>query len=193
MPAFIEPVLDRLGVRSLASSHTLSPRLPPYLSQRPRLRRQWLRPKPHRPSIPLYHVENRTNPFRPQLIGLPAYSYSYYVTLPFTQTTCTDGTKSTLYNYATSGSTCGNLIGFGEQYLYRQLVANGWFKGGSVRRTLDSTSQTWVIYQPSTGLFIPTETTTSAWAKARYAFTNRLAGVNMCVFLSFAFPSSRRH
>jgi hypothetical protein len=34
-----------------------------------------------------------------QLIGLPAYSYSYYVTLPFTQTTCKDGSVTTLYNY----------------------------------------------------------------------------------------------
>ncbi|GAA5899071.1 hypothetical protein JCM6882_004609 [Rhodosporidiobolus microsporus] len=114
------------------------------------------------------------------LIGFPAYSYSYYVSLPFTQTTCSDGTTSTLYNYGTSGSTCGNMLGFGGTYLYKDLVANGWFKSASrFRRILDKNSQTWVLYNPITQLFVPTEAPGTAYAKARFAVQRRAAGINM--------------
>ncbi|GAA6041633.1 hypothetical protein JCM8097_007781 [Rhodosporidiobolus ruineniae] len=114
------------------------------------------------------------------LFGLPAYSYSYYVNLPFTQTTCSDGSTSSLINYATTGTTCGNYIGNGQQYTYAQLVANGWFNTASrFRKFLDSAAYTVTLFQPSTGLFIPTETPNTAWIKAKFAFRRRLAGVDM--------------
>ncbi|GAA5975089.1 hypothetical protein JCM11641_000028 [Rhodosporidiobolus odoratus] len=114
------------------------------------------------------------------LIGFPAYSYSYYVTSPLAKTTCTDGTTSTLYQYPTKGSKCGNYIGNGPQYLYSQLVANNWFKSQTgFRRIFDKPSYTWTLWNPSTNLYIPTETPITAWAKARSIFQRRCAGVNM--------------
>ncbi|GAA5836181.1 hypothetical protein JCM11251_007389 [Rhodosporidiobolus azoricus] len=114
------------------------------------------------------------------LLGFPAYSYSYYVKLPFTQTTCTDGTTTTLYNYGTVGNSCGNMLGYGPSYLYKDLVANGWFNTWSgFRRILDKNTQTWVLYNRQNNLFVPTEAPGTAYAKARFAVQRRAAGINM--------------
>ncbi|GAA5935977.1 hypothetical protein JCM1841_006589 [Sporobolomyces salmonicolor] len=148
------------------------------------------------PNAPLYGTcEPASNPYNIQsgvniyiqagfqpnhvLFGFPGYSYSYYVTPPLKSTTCSDGSTSTLYQYP-AGTNCGNWVGSGSQYLYSDLVSNGWFEPQSgFRRIRDSTSQTVVLYNPQTQLFIPTEDPISAWAKARYAFQRRLAGVNV--------------
>ncbi|BGO99069.1 hypothetical protein JCM10021v2_002737 [Rhodotorula toruloides] len=107
------------------------------------------------------------------LVGMPAYSYSYYVQGPLTQQTCPDGTKSSLYQYATVGSTCGTYIGNGPQFLYRDIYNSGYFTSQSgYRRVLDQSSQTWILWNPTTLSFIPC---------ARQFFQRRLAGTNMFV------------
>ncbi|GAA6010212.1 hypothetical protein JCM10207_005669 [Rhodosporidiobolus poonsookiae] len=113
------------------------------------------------------------------IIGIPYYSYAYYVTT-LTQKTCPDGTTTTMYQYATSGTTCGTYIGNAGQYTYKQLVENGWFVSQSrFRRLYDKLSQTWVLFNNVNNLFIPTETPTTAVVKGRYAFQRRLAGVTV--------------
>jgi GH18 family chitinase len=113
-------------------------------------------------------------------IGSPFYSYSWFVKAPLVSTTCDDGTttitgqfvshssldpplssytllKRSVFNLQpSSGGKCGNLIGTGPQYLYKELVENGYFKPQSgFRRIRDKTSQTVVLYNPTTGVFIP--------------------------------------
>ncbi|GAA6026095.1 hypothetical protein JCM11491_003278 [Sporobolomyces phaffii] len=113
-------------------------------------------------------------------IGSPFYSYSFYVKAPLVSTTCSDGSKSTLTQFPSTGSTCGNYLGSGPQYKYNELVDKGWFKSQSgFRRIRDATSQTVVLYNPQTSVFIPTEDPVTVWAKARYAFQRRLAGVTV--------------
>ncbi|BGO88547.1 hypothetical protein NBRC10512v2_000161 [Rhodotorula toruloides] len=114
------------------------------------------------------------------LVGMPAYSYSYYVQGPLTQRTCPDGTKSSLYQYATVGSTCGTYIGNGPQFLYRDIYNSGYFTSQSgYRRVLDQSSQTWILWNPVTLSFIPTDSPGTYYYKARQFFQRRLAGTNI--------------
>lgn len=101
-----------------------------------------------------------------------------------------------------SGSTCGNFLGSGPQYTYAELVQNNWFKSQTgFRRLRDSSSQTVVLYNPTTSVFIPfvlghfdstrldqadeifyvhsTEDPLTIFNKARYAFRRRLAGLTV--------------
>ncbi|GAA6064026.1 hypothetical protein JCM10212_004258 [Sporobolomyces blumeae] len=113
-------------------------------------------------------------------IGSPFYSYSFLVKAPLVSQTCSDGSTSILAQYPTSGSTCGNFLGSGPQYLYKDLVANGYFSiGTGFRRIRDQTSQTVVLYNPSTSVFIPTEDPVTIFWKARYVFQRRLAGISV--------------
>ncbi|GAA5910586.1 glycoside hydrolase family 18 protein [Sporobolomyces salmoneus] len=113
-------------------------------------------------------------------IGAPFYSYSYYVKSPLVPQTCSDGSTSITGQFPTSGSTCGNYLGNGPQYTYADLVRNDYFKSQTgFRRLRDKTSQTVVLYNPQTSVFIPTEDPVTIWAKARYAFQRRLAGVTV--------------
>lgn len=55
-----------------------------------------------------------------------------------------------------SGATCGSFLGNGPQYTYAELVQNNYFKAQSgFRRIRDSMSQTVVLYNPTTSVFIP--------------------------------------
>lgn len=106
------------------------------------------------------HVEHiATDPralCRLQLVGIPAYSYSYYVSAPLTVTTCPDGSRTTMYQYASSGSTCGTYIGNNGQYLYSQLWNSGYFGNfAGYRRSIDLVSRTWILWNRATGEFIP--------------------------------------
>ncbi|GAA5956258.1 hypothetical protein JCM3765_005608 [Sporobolomyces pararoseus] len=110
-------------------------------------------------------------------IGSPFYSYSFYVKAPLTSMACSDGTTTITAQFPSSGSTCGNFLGNGPQYTYAELVQNNYFKSQTgFRRIRDKTSQTTVLYNPTTQVFIPTEDPYTTWAKARFAFQRRLAG-----------------
>ncbi|GAA5846225.1 hypothetical protein JCM3766R1_000755 [Sporobolomyces carnicolor] len=113
-------------------------------------------------------------------IGSPFYSYSFLVKSPPRSSTCSDGSTTITYQTPSSGATCGSFLGNGPQYTYAELVQNNYFKAQSgFRRIRDSMSQTVVLYNPTTSVFIPTEDPVTVWAKARYAFQRRLAGVTV--------------
>ncbi|GAA5882797.1 hypothetical protein JCM16303_002462 [Sporobolomyces ruberrimus] len=113
-------------------------------------------------------------------VGAPFYSYSFYVKSPLVSTKCSDGSTTITAQYPSSGSTCGNFLGSGPQYTYAELVQKNYFKSQTgFRRIRDSTSQTVVLYNPTTSVFIPTEDPISIWAKARYVFQRRLAGITV--------------
>jgi len=99
-----------------------------------------------------------------------------------------------------SGSTCGTFLGSGPQYTYAELVNNNWFKSQTgFRRIRDTTSQTVVLYNPTSSVFIPfviicslfallceanitlisTEDPLTIFTKSRYAFRRRLAGLTV--------------
>ncbi|GJN92036.1 hypothetical protein Rhopal_005064-T1 [Rhodotorula paludigena] len=114
------------------------------------------------------------------LVGIPAYSYSYYVSAPLTVTTCPDGSRTTLYQYASSGSTCGTYIGNNGQYLYSQLWDSGYFGNfAGYRRSIDLVSRTWILWNRATGEFIPTEARGTLWYKARTVRGARFGGINV--------------
>ncbi|GAA5923752.1 glycoside hydrolase family 18 protein [Sporobolomyces koalae] len=113
-------------------------------------------------------------------IGAPFYSYSFYVKSPLVSQKCSDGSTSIVTQYPSSGSTCGNFLGSGPQYKYSELVEMGYFKPQSgFRRLRDTASQTVVLYNPTTSVFIPTEDPITIWAISRYAFQRRLAGLTV--------------
>lgn len=109
------------------------------------------------------------------LLGFPAYSYSSTVTAPLTTRTCPDGSNSNLYQEKRTSATCGNWIGDGPQYLYRDLVQGGFFPVGRhpTPWTLygDKNSKTTLLYNSQQSLFIPTETMSTATAKGVYIRT----------------------
>ncbi|GAA6047566.1 hypothetical protein JCM3770_005811 [Rhodotorula araucariae] len=111
------------------------------------------------------------------LVGLPNYAYAYWVRAPLTVTTCNDGTTTVLYQYATSGSTCGTYIGNNGQYLYKDIVRY-WKPISGFRKTKENYSQSWWLWNPTTGEFIATDAPGTIWAKARLVFRNRVGGVN---------------
>ncbi|GAA5831452.1 hypothetical protein JCM5353_005727 [Sporobolomyces roseus] len=113
-------------------------------------------------------------------IGAPFYAYSFYVESPLVATTCSDGTTTITAQYPSSGSTCGTFLGSGPQYTYAELVNNNWFKSQTgFRRIRDTTSQTVVLYNPTSSVFIPTEDPLTIFTKSRYAFRRRLAGLTV--------------
>ena len=70
-------------------------------------------------------------------------------------TTCPDGTTTTLYQYGTSGSTCGTYIGNNGQYLYKDLVnKNYWKPTSGFRKFKENYSQSWSLWNPVSGEFI---------------------------------------
>ena len=97
------------------------------------------------------------------LAGLGSYSYAYTVTAPLTKRNCTGGATSLLYQAkqtnTTSGNTTttsGNWVGNGGIMLYRTLVSNGYFAASSGFTYIkDAVTQTSLLYNPTSQLFIP--------------------------------------
>ncbi|SCV68013.1 BQ2448_134 [Microbotryum intermedium] len=144
------------------------------------------------PSDIPYSIESSVNHYRSLkipanriLLGFPSYSYAYTVEHGLLPKKCPDGSTSYAYQPKSTTTTCGNWVGTPSpnQYTYRELLDKGYLaplsSSGFNFSTIDRSTQTRLIYNPSSKVFVETEDPTTARYKGTWIKNQGLAGVNM--------------